>query len=91
MAYLPWKENPSKILFAQNLTEFTDNGDGQDVYNVLIPFGANKIKLNETTATQRDDYIERVQNDSEVDTDTLRKQSISRISMTLLCFMIMPL
>ena len=65
LAYLPWRENPSKILFAQNLTEFTDNGDGQDIYNVLIPFGANKIKLNETTATQRDDYIERVQNTSE--------------------------
>ena len=59
-AYLPWLQNPSKILFAQNLTEFTDNGDGQDIYNAVIPLGANKIHLNETTATTRDSYMRRV-------------------------------
>lgn len=54
-AYLPWRQNPSKILFAQNLTEFTDNGDGQDIYNTVIPFGANKLRLNVTSSSDSTD------------------------------------
>lgn len=56
-AYLPWRYNHSKILFAQNLTDFTDNGDGMDIYNVLIPFGTNKLRLNMTSSS---DSIQRI-------------------------------
>ena len=43
--YLPSAYNPSHIVFANNLADFADNGDGLDIYTCIIPFGNNKLRL----------------------------------------------
>lgn len=58
LTYLPYRQNPSKILFAQNLTEYTDNGDGQDIYNAVIPFGSNKLRLNVTSSSDSTEHVQ---------------------------------
>lgn len=47
IAYLPWSESVKRIEFANNLVDYTNNGDGLDIYNAVIPLGANKIRLSE--------------------------------------------
>jgi len=47
VAYLPWGESVKRIEFANNLVDYKNNGDGLEIYNAVIPLGANKIRLSE--------------------------------------------
>ena len=57
VGYLPSFYNQSHIVFANNLTDIVDNGDGMDIYTAVIPFGKNKLRLNQTSSYNSTSHV----------------------------------
>ncbi|MBO7450647.1 MAG: hypothetical protein J6U54_09780 [Clostridiales bacterium] len=57
VARLPYTHKPKHIIFANNLVDLQDNGDGMELYSQVIPLGANKMRLGDDPTGSPVQYI----------------------------------